>query len=115
MPGVPARRYTARTMPAQPKTRHDIDPQFLDAADRFVQLANELNDQYPRDWVRAAMMYAAARYNAFVWVTRETGPDQTLDQAVAHYASEYDKMLRDNVDEIEPAYRASNPGGPAHN
>jgi hypothetical protein len=43
--------------------------------------------------VRAAMMYATARY----------------------YTSEYDKMLRDNADEIEPVYRASNAERPARN
>ena len=89
------------------ETRHNIPPEFLDAADEFVQLANRLNDKYPRDWVRAVMMYAAARYNAFVWVTRDGQPEQTLDAAVAYYAGEYDKMLRDNVDEIEPQYRAA--------
>ena len=99
-------------MPAQPKTRHGIEPEFLDAADRFVQLANELNEKYPREWVRAAMMYATTRYNAFVWLTREENLEQTLDQAAAYYASEYDKMLRDNVDEIGPAYRDVNSGTP---
>ncbi len=88
-------------------TRHNIPPEFLDAADQFVQLANQLNEKYPRDWVRAAMMYATARYNAFVWITREDNRAQTLDAAAAYYASEYDKMLRDNVDEITPAYEAA--------
>ena len=102
-------------MPAQHETRHGIDPEFLDAADRFVQLANELNEKYSREWVRAAMMYAAARYNAFVWLTRENEPEQTLEHAAAYYASEYDSMLRDNVDEIEPVYRANTRGGAAQN
>lgn len=87
-------------------TRHNIPPEFLDAADQFVQLANQLNEKYPRDWVRAAMMYATARYNAFVWLTREDEREQTLDAAAAYFASEYDKMLRDNVDEIAPVYQA---------
>lgn len=97
-------------MPAKPSTRHGIPAEFLDAADQFVQLANALNEKYPRDWVRAAMMYATARYNAFTWLTREDHPQQTLDQAAAYFASEYDKMLRDNVDEIAPHYRS--PGAP---
>ncbi len=92
-------------------TRHNIPPEFLDAADQFVQLANQLNEKYPRDWVRAAMMYATARYNAFVWLTREENPAQTLDAAAAYYASEYDKMLRDNVEEITPAYAGARAAG----
>jgi LPS sulfotransferase NodH len=89
------------------ETRHNIPPEFLDAADAFVQLANKYTDTYSRDWVRAAMMYATARFNAFAWITREDNLEQSLDAAVAYYASEYDKMLRDNVDEIEPQYRAA--------
>jgi hypothetical protein len=96
----------------QTPTRHNIPPEFLDAADQFVQLANKLNDQYPRDWVRAAMMYATARYNAFTWVTRDQQLEQTLDAAAAYFASEYDKMLRDNVDEITPMYQQGGQGKP---
>lgn len=102
-------------MAAKPETRHGISPEFLDAADQFVQLANTLNEEFPRDWMRAAMTYATARYNAFVWPTREEDPGQTLDQAAGYFASEYDKMLRDNVDEIAPHYRASAGGSTATN
>ncbi|MFN7571769.1 MAG: DUF3144 domain-containing protein [Betaproteobacteria bacterium] len=95
-----------------PETRHDIPPEFLDAADQFVQLANKMTDEFGREWVAAVMMYATARFNAFAWLTREERLDQTLDQAAAYYAGEYDKMLRDNVDELAPAYRGA--GGGTH-
>jgi hypothetical protein len=92
-----------------PETRHGIPPEFLDAADEFVQLANRMTDARSREWVAAVMMYATARFNAFAWLTREDRPDQALDQAVAHYVSEFDKMLRDNVDELTPHYRGPGP------
>ena len=88
-----------------PETRHGIPPEFLDAADEFVQLANKMADSHAREWVAATMMYATARFNAFAWLTREDKPEQTLDAASAYYASEYGKMLRDNVDELTPHYR----------
>lgn len=87
-----------------PETRHGIPPEFLDAADEFVQLANRMTDAHAREWVAATMMYACARFNAFAWLTREGKPEQTLDAAAAYYASEYEKMLRDNVDELAPHY-----------
>ena len=89
---------------SKPETRHGIPPEFLDAADEFVQLANRMADAHAREWVSAAMMYATARFNAFAWLTREEKPEQTLDQASAYYATEYDKMLRDNVEELTPHY-----------
>jgi hypothetical protein len=90
-----------------PETRHGIPPEFLDAADEFVQLANRMTDERARQWVAAAMMYATARFSAFVWLTREDRPEQTLDQVAAYLASEFDRMLRDNVDELAPHYRAA--------
>ncbi len=89
------------------QTRHDIPQEFLDAADRFVQLANEINDEYSRDFVASVMMYATARYNAFVWLTREGEPQQTQEQAAAYYAGQYDKMLRDNLGELAPVYEGA--------
>jgi len=86
------------------ETRHGMPPEFLDVADEFVQLANKFTDDYSAEWVAAAMMYATARFNAFAWLTRDEKPDQTLDQAAAYFAGEYDKMLRDNVAEIAPHY-----------
>lgn len=87
------------------ETRHGIPPEFLDAADEFVQLANKMTDSSAREWVAATMMYACARFNAFAWLTREGKPEQTLDAAAAYYAAEFEKMLRDNVDELAPHYR----------
>jgi hypothetical protein len=87
------------------ETRHGMPREFLDAADEFVQLGNRFTDQYQREWICAVMMYAAARFNAFAWLTREDRPGQTVDQAAAHYRSEYEKMLRDNLDELAPHYR----------
>lgn len=94
----------------KPSTRHGIPPEFLDSADEFVQLANRLVDRYSREFVAAAMMYAAARFSAFAWLTREEGAAQTLDEAAAYYTNEFDRMLRDNVDELTPHYRPQ-PGG----
>jgi hypothetical protein len=88
-----------------PETRHGMPAEFLDTADEFVQLANRLTDKYSREFVAAAMMYATARFSAFAWLTRDERPEQTLEQAAAYYTSEFDKMLRDNVDELTPHYQ----------
>jgi len=91
------------------ETRHGIPREFLDAADEFVQLGNKYTDQHAREWICAVMMYAAARYNAFTWLTREDRSGQTVDQAAAYYRSEYEQMLRDNLDELAPHYRGGSP------
>ena len=87
--------------------KYEIPEEFLDAADRFVTLANEMSEQYSADWVRAVLMYAAARYNAFNWLTRDQQLDQSLDEATAYFRNEYETMFRENIKEIEPVYRGA--------
>lgn len=91
---------------------YELPEEFLDAADRFVTLANELGAERSHDWVRAVMMYATARYNAFSWLTRDELPEQTLDEAANYYAGEYRTMLRENLEEMGPVYRAGDNGTP---
>jgi hypothetical protein len=85
--------------------KYEIPDEFLEAADRFVALANEMGEQYSPDWVRAVMMYAAARYTAFNWLTSNEQRDQPLDAAAAYFRNEYETMFRENIKEIEPVYR----------
>ena len=87
--------------------KYDIPDEFLEAADKFVALANGMSENVSRDWVRAVMMYATARYNAFTWITGDEQPRRTVDQAAAYFRSEYETMFRENVREIEPVYRAA--------
>ena len=86
-------------------SKYELPDEFLEAADRFVSLANELGEDVSRDWVRAVMMYATARYNAFTWITREEDNGQTVDQAAAYFRNEYETMFRENAREIEPVHR----------
>jgi hypothetical protein len=85
--------------------KYEIPDEFLEAADKFVALANELGDKASPDWVRAVMMYAAARYNAFNWLTSDEKAGQTIDEAAAYFRGEYETMFRENVKEMEPVYR----------
>ncbi|MDQ3187429.1 MAG: DUF3144 domain-containing protein [Pseudomonadota bacterium] len=88
-----------------PGTEYELPDEFLEAADRFVTLANEMSEQHSPDWVRAVLMYAAARYNAFNWLTSDEQREQSLDAAAAYFRGEYEKMFRENMKEIEPVYR----------
>ncbi len=84
----------------------------MDAADRFVTLANEMGEQHSPDWVRAVLMYAAARYNAFNWLTDNEERDRSLDAAAAYFRNEYETMFRENIKELEPVYRGGMTGKP---
>jgi len=83
---------------------YELPAEFLDAADRFVTLANELGSDRANDWVRAVMMYATARFNAFAWLTRTEAMQQATDGAADYYAGEYRTMFIENLKEIGPVY-----------
>ena len=73
------------------------DQAFFDLVTRFLNEANAMGEREHRSRISAAIMFAAARYNAFTWMHRDSLPDQTEDEAVAFFADHYEAMFRDNL------------------
>ena len=73
------------------------DQAFFDLVTRFLNKANTMNDKEHRSRISAAIMFAAARYNAFTWMHRDQNMEQTEDEAVEFFAEHYRAMFRDNV------------------
>ena len=84
--------------------KNDIPQEFYDLVDRFINLANDLEKEWPRSRVSATLMFAAARYNVFNWLNRDVDLEQNLGAAVAYYREQYGKMFQDNVEELTPVY-----------
>jgi hypothetical protein len=78
------------------------DPKFFDRADAHIRLSNEQLSDISRGKVSASMMFAAARFNA--WVSA-CGFDASSDMAQAkgetleYFVTEYRKMLEENLDD----------------
>lgn len=78
------------------------DKQFWDLADSFIQLANTKLDEAKPSKVSASALFAAARFNAFVITAASPDKAQFIaekEAAIAYFLGEYEKMLRDNLDE----------------
>lgn len=82
------------------------EAQFFEMVDRFISNANAFAEQFPNPQVSAALLFAAARYNAFNWVGRTQLREQSVDEAAIAFRHEYEKMFRDNVANL----MASRPG-----
>ncbi len=76
------------------------EAQFFEMVDRFLSRANKFATQLPQARVSSALLFAAARYNAFNWVGRAQMPEQTVDEAVILFRTDYETMFRDNVREL---------------
>ena len=67
---------------------------------RFIDEANRMNENdHHRPRVSAALLFAAARYNAFTWLHRDAtaNPDQTPEEAEEFFVGHYRTMFRENV------------------
>lgn len=88
------------------------DKPFYDMADAYIALANtQLSDAKPSR-VSAAALFAAARFNAFVIAAAAENKAQLIaekEAAIAYFMDQYEKMLRENID--EHLTRFDQPGG----
>ena len=83
------------------ETPQDItEDQFFEVVDRFIGQANEFGQRFPQSRISAAILFAAARFNAFQWVHRSQLLQQTPDEAALAFRAEYEKMFRDNVENL---------------
>jgi hypothetical protein len=74
-------------------------PEFLQLVDKFIHLANELAKHGKDGEVSAAILFAAGRYNAFNFLSRN-GHEEDRDSAVEFYLSEYRKALVSNLEGV---------------
>ena len=72
---------------------------FHEVADEFINLANDLSDDWALPFLSAAIMYAAARYNAFNFQTVD-GEEHNREEAIRYYTEQYSKMLRESMKEV---------------
>jgi hypothetical protein len=82
--------------------KSDVDKEFFERADAYITLANEQATNVSRGKVSASMMFATARFNAWVSASgTESGEELAAvkDEAVEYFVSEYRKMLEENLGE----------------
>lgn len=76
--------------------------QFFDRADAVVNLANTFLEQVTRGNVSAPLLYATARYTAWVSVCGfEKGSDMQgmKKETIQYFVHEYRKLLSENLDD----------------
>jgi hypothetical protein len=83
-------------MPADP------DADFFARADAHIKLANEQMRSATRGQVSASMLYAAARFNAWVSAcgfTSGAEMSKRKGEAVSYFMEQYSKMLEENLND----------------
>jgi hypothetical protein len=79
----------------------DTDEKFFNRADAHIHLANEQLADVARSKVSGSLMFAAARYNAWISAT-DLQSSQALqnrrDELVNYFLTQYKSMLEHNLD-----------------
>ena len=76
------------------------DKQFLDMADSFIALANELCDEADKGKVSAIFLYAAARFNTYIVASSASNGtefESVQKNASKYFMDEYKKMLDEHM------------------
>lgn len=80
----------------------DVDPRFYDRADAHIELSNQQIGASTRGEVSASMLYAVARFNAWVCACGfESGAQmrEKKGEMLAYFVEQYAKMLEENFDD----------------
>ncbi|MCP5413026.1 MAG: DUF3144 domain-containing protein [Chromatiaceae bacterium] len=72
---------------------------FHEVADEFINLANQMSEDWATPMLSAAFMYAAARFNAFHAIG-EGADRETRKRAIVYLCDQYRKMLEENLREL---------------
>ena len=72
---------------------------FHEVADEFINLANQLSEDWATPFLSAVFMYAAARYNAHFFMQTD-GRLENRQQALDYYSDQYRKMLTECMSEL---------------
>lgn len=78
------------------------DQPFFDRADAHIQLSNEQTLQESAGKVSASMLFASARFAAFITARGHDSREimkAKRDEDIAYFVDEYRKMLADNLDD----------------
>ena len=80
----------------------DIDDKFYDRADAHIHLSNQQCAAIGRGKVSASMMYATARFNA--WISAlgfDSAQQMSAERAstIEYFVDQYRRMLEDNLDD----------------
>lgn len=94
----------------------DLDPNFYNRADAHIDLSNsQLADINPGK-VSASMMYATARFNAYVsWIGFQNPADmaEAREETIRYFVEQYQIMLEENLDDYIQNFNSyqNTPGG----
>jgi len=88
-------------------TDEELDSQFRELVDTFIDQANKHTKQHSIENISLALLHAASRFNAYVVSSHAeslTEYENELDKARAFFMSSYDDMLNENLEDYKKIF-----------
>lgn len=95
-------------------TDEATEREFRRVADAFIDLANQHMTEVQKENVGMALLFAAARFNAFVVASHSATLDKYESdraKAIEFFSSNYLDMLKENLDDYRRAYEEPGDAG----
>lgn len=89
-------------MAEEERTIQKMDKNFFKRTDAFIQVANDLSKTNDLGKVSASLLYAAARYNAFLVASSakdKAEADRNKVEAIEYFVDQYRSMLLANMND----------------
>lgn len=80
----------------------EFDKQFWQRADQFINLANQQSQEVSPGEVSVSMLFAAARYNAFIAAATAKNIDElkkNKEEAIRYFSNQYYEMFAENIED----------------
>ncbi len=87
---------------------NERDDEFWKLADDFIDLANRMCDTSRNGKVSTTMLFAAARFNAFMFASMAGNLEEfrkEKDMAIEYFTAQYEKAFVENLDDYERNFR----------
>ena len=81
---------------------------FRKIADSFIDVANKHCDNTDSSIVGSALLYAAARFSAFVVASKSkelSRYESDRDAAIEYFSKEFRRMLEENLDDYKSVFK----------
>ena len=92
----------------------DADTEFYDRADAHLRIASDHLGAASQGRVSASLMYACARFNAWVSASQRSSPAEirrAYGETIEYFVAEYRKMLVSNLDDYVDNFEKYHPPG----
>lgn len=88
-------------------SNEQADIEFRKRADAIIHLANEQRLTTPNEKVSSSLLYAAARFNAYLVASMSEDVEEMKtdkEEALKYFSAQYERMFVENIDDYIENY-----------